>query len=68
MYTCARVCAIFLKGWDTGGRAVRNRIETPRQPSVLEVGPTRPIVLRIRNSFGRGSSPTFSTRFSPEIL
>ena len=37
-------------------------------PSVLEVEPIRPIVLRIGNSSERGSLSAFSTRFSWEIL
>jgi len=37
-------------------------------PSVLEVGPTRPTVLKIRNSSKMGSLPTFTTQFSRKIL
>jgi len=37
-------------------------------PSVLEVRPVRPTILRIGNSSEMGSSPTFSTPYSRENL
>ena len=40
----------------------------PYMPSVLEVEPISPIVLRIGNSSEKVSLPTFSTPFNREIL
>ena len=46
----------------------RNASRLLGEPSLLEVGPVHPTVLKVGNSIERGSCPTFVTSFSREIL
>jgi len=59
----------FSKRMELGGDPqLGNALRRPDVPSLLVVGPTCATVLKIGNSFERGSLPTFATLFNREIL